>query len=141
MSYMKLYDYTIHQTVAPEDVVYDKSDYEENKYVEIDEMFSYIIQQLNLKGYRTKFCCSGHYGFDEYVYEGQKYNIITGGYIYFDGAYDLGNLPEFALLESGTSTIRFSFKSEPNTKERHYELLKYINLFSNWVDDLPSIKG
>ena len=28
--------------------------------VEIDEVIAPIIRELNLKGYKTKFCCSGH---------------------------------------------------------------------------------
>ena len=31
-----------------------------DEHVEIDELIAPIIRELNLKGYKTKFCCSGH---------------------------------------------------------------------------------
>ena len=31
-----------------------------NEQIELDEVIAPIIQELNLKGYKTKFCCSGH---------------------------------------------------------------------------------
>ncbi len=31
-----------------------------DEHIEIDEVIAPIIRELNLKGYKTKFCCSGH---------------------------------------------------------------------------------
>lgn len=31
-----------------------------DEQIEIDEVIAPIIRELNLKGYKTKFCCSGH---------------------------------------------------------------------------------
>lgn len=31
-----------------------------DEQIELDEVIAPIIQELNLKGYKTKFCCSGH---------------------------------------------------------------------------------
>lgn len=31
-----------------------------DEHIEIDEVIAPIIRKLNLKGYKTKFCCSGH---------------------------------------------------------------------------------
>ena len=31
-----------------------------DEHVEIDELIAPIIRELNLKGYKTKYCCSGH---------------------------------------------------------------------------------
>lgn len=31
-----------------------------NEQIELDEVIAPIIRELNLKGYRTTFCCSGH---------------------------------------------------------------------------------
>lgn len=31
-----------------------------NEHIEIDEVIAPIIRELNFKGYKTKFCCSGH---------------------------------------------------------------------------------
>lgn len=39
----------------------------ENEHFEVDELIAPVIRELNLKGYTTKFCCSGHpyYMFNE----------------------------------------------------------------------------
>ncbi len=31
-----------------------------DEHIEIDEVIAPIIRELNLKGYKTTFCCSGH---------------------------------------------------------------------------------
>ena len=31
-----------------------------DEHIEIDEVIAPVIRELNLKGYKTKFCCSGH---------------------------------------------------------------------------------
>jgi len=31
-----------------------------DEHIEVDELIAPIIRELNLKGYKTKFCCSGH---------------------------------------------------------------------------------
>ena len=35
-------------------------DNELDDYFEVDELIALPIQKLNLKGYKTEFCCSGH---------------------------------------------------------------------------------
>lgn len=32
----------------------------ENEHFEVDELIAPVIRELTLKGYTTKFCCSGH---------------------------------------------------------------------------------
>ena len=51
--------------------------------VEIDELFVPVIAELNRKGYRTRYCCSGHY---------TKDSITT--YIMFEDFIELPSLPE-----------------------------------------------
>ena len=31
-----------------------------DEHIEIDELIAPLIRELNIKGYKTKFCCSGH---------------------------------------------------------------------------------
>ena len=31
-----------------------------DEHIEIDEVIAPLIRELNIKGYKTKFCCSGH---------------------------------------------------------------------------------
>ena len=54
--------------------------------VEIDELFVPVIAELNRKGYRTKFCCSGHY----HTYK----NDYINSYISFENNVALPILPE-----------------------------------------------
>lgn len=48
-----------------------------DKLMEIDELIARPIQILNRKGYRTLYCCSGHYGLE-------KYNKTPLAYIMFN---------------------------------------------------------
>ena len=56
----------------------------ENQF-EIDENIAYIIQELNLKGYKTMFCCEGHVENDD---------VLTLPYIVFENGIELPSCPD-----------------------------------------------
>lgn len=139
MEYVNLDNFLSYNKVKNGIIIYDKDDALEvdskYKYMEIDDGFAYIIQQLNIKGYITRYCCSGHYG-----YQTQEPNEddFTGGYIYFDKPYKFKNIPK-DVVQDNSHILRFNFKSRPNTRERFDEINKFINNIADWVDELPNI--
>ena len=69
-----------------------KCDYEEEN-IEIDSKLAFQISILNKKGYKTKFCCSGH-ALDEWV----------SSYIYFEDKID--SCPEDWYIDDDGYIIR-----------------------------------
>jgi len=137
MAYMNIYNYDIYNTVPKNKVTY--ADYynedEALSYVEIDDDIVYVIQTLNRKGYFTRFCCSGHYGYDSSELYDEN---INNGYIFFKDAVNFKSLPKCVKQES-SHIIRFWFESESNTTERFYELNNIVRELSIWADGLASI--
>ncbi len=105
--------------------------YSNEKYVEVDDFISYAIQTLNKKGYKTKYCCSGHYGYDREKSPNEE------GYIYFKEAHNFKDLPEF-IEQDGSHIIRFYYTTKSNTKERYDELIKMSMDLSCWADSLEN---
>jgi len=54
--------------------------------VEVDELFTPVIAELNRKGYKTRTCCSGHF-------DNNAYNAYNS-YIYFEDNILLPSLPD-----------------------------------------------
>ena len=96
--------------------------------VEVDEMILPVIRILNLKGYRTKFCCSGHP-------EKKKPN----GYILFDFGYRPKTIPA-GFEEEGRYAIRSNFEESGyyiNTKK----ILEDMYALMEWAISLPYNKN
>lgn len=51
-----------------------------DEHIEIDEVIAPLIRELNIKGYKTKFCCSGH-PFYAIVKKGYFSTVHIGGTI------------------------------------------------------------
>lgn len=121
-------------------------------YNEIDKGFRPIIKALNDKGWKTKFCCEGHY--DKYK---QRY---VYAYIYFDAPIPKALQPLFETYprvdekmwckQMRQSKHAYSWvNKEENTFywvgdgykknfDKQDELHKeFLNLVQKWVDKLP----
>ena len=121
----------------------------ENKFAEIDDLIAPAIQVLNLKGYKTRGCCSGH---------PEKYLISNHAcYINFPKNTKLPNLPIRYIYQQDDELM----KSRLNKKQledinnyvliRHYfvsrnrktifnELLENSKNLLNWVNSLPIVE-
>ena len=91
----------------------------------IDELMIKPIQNLNIKGYRTQYCCSGHE---------RRRTYDRRGYILFDKKVKLTSLPELwekdklcingTCIRSTTADLALSMKN-----------------LNEWVDGLEDLKG
>lgn len=105
--------------------------------VEIDELFIPVIAELNRKGYKTNFCCSGH--ISEY----------SSSYIYFKDEVVLPSLPKGYLYDQDMyphvdwnrwqvkNTIRKQFDEKKSLNELSKDI--YYNAIEvlKWAEELP----
>ena len=106
--------------------------------VEIDDMILYVIKELNKKGYKTFYCCSGH-----------SYENDANTYICFDGDTVPKTVPIGFILEDEEyyKQNRWSYDGSKICIRKWYknvsknnlpkELLKTALDLIEWVDDLP----
>lgn len=143
-----------------------RTDYDENEYFEVDETIALAIAELNKKGYKTSFCCSGHIFDDlsefrvnagshgtingvfyevEEDNEPKDYDFIQSNgncYISFGSYYDFSNLPKGFICnhndDDGT-VLEKDFVSKAGTLERSFELVDTMSDLYKWVSSLGSI--
>lgn len=114
--------------------------------VEVDELFVPVIAELNRKGYKTQYCCSGHYA-DEY----------SSSYIFFIEDYVFPNLPECYMYDqdlypwaylntngqkSKRNTIRCDFYENKNKSigELSKEIFRSVVRVLEWAEELEEYK-
>lgn len=99
--------------------------------VEIDELMVPTILELNEKGYKTRFCCSGH------VYSASSIHIMFEGFL----AREIkNNLPEgFAFVESKLDS--FIIRHEFVTEDKYNEILEYNKILRDWSVNLDYINN
>jgi hypothetical protein len=107
--------------------------------VEIDELFIPVIAELNRKGYKTKYCCSGHI------------EDTFNSYIYFEDDIELPNLPDGYLFDKDAfpqvnwtmwetkNTIRRLFDENKNNFDLSKEILESTLKVMKWVEELPDL--
>jgi hypothetical protein len=105
--------------------------------VEIDELFIPLITELNKKGYKTNYCCSGHI------------DSISNSYIYFKDEIILPSLPNGYLYDQDMYPhVDWSRWKVKNTIRRQFNVNKSLNELSKdiyrnaievleWAEELP----
>lgn len=118
---------------------------------ECDELMAPIIRELNLKGFRTVFCCSGHVcdaiyypedvgncGNNDNCYiafSDQISTLIVKGFILPKGFKF--ELPEYDVEECGYRTlIRRNFRQGT---PRFIQMLNIAKGLYKWVKELPDV--
>lgn len=91
----------------------------------IDELMIKPIVKLNKKGYRTRYCCSGHEMRDA---------LSKRGYILFDEDYKFSSLPE------GWKDDEFALRGTC-IRSTTADLALSISNLNKWVDGLEDLKG
>jgi len=82
--------------------------------VEIDDLIMPIIKELNIKGYITRYCCSGHY-----------YEDNTNTYI----SFDVNTVPE--IIPKG-----FVLEDEEFYKDNNWTFLNNMICIRKWYKDI-----
>ena len=96
---------------------------------EVDDLIATTIQELNLKGYKTAFCCSGHIAdrYPEYAYISFWFGEITPEELP-DGWY---------WVEDGL--MEYEYKSR-SAEELELEIYAVMNELEAWARGLPNTK-
>lgn len=107
--------------------------------VEIDELFVPVIAELNRKGYKTKYCCSGHC----------VGNGSWQSYIYFEDYTILPSLPEeyqheqdiytHINFEEGRVLIQRCFNQDMDLKELSNHIFSNAITILEWAEGLPDL--
>jgi len=97
--------------------------------IEIDELFIPIIIELNKKGYKTTYSCSGHI-----------YDSHINSYIGFEGDIKLNSLPNGYVYDKiGISCIRKVFDSKKDMIELSKDIYQNAINVLEWVDGLEKL--
>lgn len=120
---------------------------ESEDWYECDELMVPIITKLNIKGWKTKYCCSGHINrlntrYADMVNEKCYIMFDKGMYSFFNKT----NIPEGFIIRSnssdGSCTISKVIGNEAVEDGRDDRLPNILNAISTlweWVNKLPSI--
>jgi len=92
--------------------------------VHVDDLIQTAIQIINIKGYKTLFCCSSH-----------DYDKYSSSYIKFDDEIDLPNIPE-GFTYDGNSIIRKEIITT-TIIDRHTEMCENAKIMLQWALSLP----
>lgn len=113
------------------------------KSFECDELMVHIIKSLNLKGYKTEYCCSGH------VYSENYDTSYIGTYILFNKLYKFKSIPKGFIQEDEDKPFELGairrtclrFKRMKGLDKFDYEtqinvIMNNIKLLTKWVNGL-----
>lgn len=110
--------------------------------IEIDDLILPIIKLLNIKGYRTTYCCSGH-AYENEINCANTYivfnlecvpKIIPKGFILENEAY---YNKKGWKWEEGDICIRKYYKENLSECELHQQICETMIELSKWVEELP----
>lgn len=109
----------------------------------VDEFIAPIISILNKKGYKTEYCCSGHYDESIYDWGSTKHDNC---YIAFKTIKDFNNtinIPKDFILETNkNNTFQFVMRKTYKSKgiERYFEIIDTMKDLIDWAFSLPDKK-
>ena len=129
-------------------------DYEEEN-IEIDSKLAFQISILNKKGYKTKFCCSGH-ALDEwvssYIYFEDKIDSCPEDWYIDDGYIIRGNrnrdwveldfiTRENILTNYNANLLKWVLELEPKENIKVYSVQELMGIYSNILSKIDNISG
>ena len=154
--------------IIPEEDIQDYMQKNPNeKLIEVDDNIAYAICVLNKKGYKTEFCCEGHYKpINEYSRQlmekntGVSFTPGIGGYIAFSDGI-MFPFESQCPLDWGAVKTNEHFDEELNVKKGYWitlyaniseegerdealfqrEKLQSLSALYDWVESLPDRSG
>lgn len=110
--------------------------------VEIDELFTPVIAELNRKGYKTRYCCSGHYAEsspDSYIYfeDGIQLPSLPEGYRYDQDIYPEVDWDKWNMSER--KTIRRLFDKDNGIGGLSKDIFNNAVSVLKWAEGLPEL--
>ena len=102
--------------------------YNSESLIHIDRNIQEQIRQLNIKGYRTLYCCEGHY------------DRVSDLYITFVNDYFTEKIivPEGFKYNQRQRTLRHTYSKKITQQQFEAEKQKYLDILINWIDELPN---
>ena len=102
--------------------------YNSELLIHIDRNIQDQIRQLNLKGYRTLYCCESHYG------------EVSDLYITFvDNCFDENTvIPDGFKYSQRQRTLRHTFSKKLTQQQFETEKQKHLDILINWIESLPN---
>ena len=97
---------------------------------QVDDLIAEVIQKLNIKGYRTAFCCSGHYDSKyrpERAYIEFQFGEITPEYLPNGWCWEHDGHMEYKYVSTDAGELK-------------EEISSIMEKARQWVDTLPSTK-
>ena len=95
---------------------------ENRSSIELDYNMVTIIKTLNLKGFRTEFCCGGH-----------PDKQFTEIYIQFKEQYQFNSLPKDFIYKPNKKIL--TYQEVATTKPERQQLIKsHIKILKDWVN-------
>lgn len=96
--------------------------------IDVDDNMTSIIRELNIKGYKTKYCCGGY-----------TFDCGANVYIMFQENYNFETLPAGFTFNKDDMTIN-SMITEPSTVTKQITINKLNTSLCEWVISLQSIR-
>lgn len=118
----------------------NKLDEKPISFIELDELIVPAIFELNRKGYRTSYCCSGHIGgpYEGYI----KFTTSLRSLLNKDAIKETERL--FDLEEAGfiirVKNAKKEFLSEVSIEDSMKIIYAFINDLNKWAASLPNLK-
>ena len=138
----------------------EKCDFKDNYWqepnIEIDSKLAFQISILNKKGYKTKFCCSGHAlenFITTYIYFEDKIDSCPEDwYIDDDGYIIRGNrnrdwveldfiTRENILTNYNANLLKWVLELEPKENIKVYSVQELMGIYSNILSKIDNISG
>lgn len=112
-----------------------------DNYFECDEFIAYTIMLLNIKGYKTNYCCAGHIYPERQRYKGNEVLVYFNTYISFEDVYNFESIPDGFYLSRDKKSLHADFEDVNFSEDRKEQILEALENLYLWASLLLPIKN